>query len=164
MYIAKDNLHELELLVLGYYAALYQHNIDEQIPTIGLHFLDWLRYKKNWSTNQGWAKAIYDNPPENLSPLDMFFILIDQYRQLKLKVLAQITLISDRNSTSKLINSVLPSQIFIIQYDPEPLFFLKSVFASHFIDQSYLADRPEKVMAFAHKEFQVEFSEWIWLH
>lgn len=75
MYLKKeDNLHELELLVFGYYAALHQHNIDEQVPSLDSHFTDWLHYYKGWSTNQGWAKAIYDHlSEENSSAWDMFF-------------------------------------------------------------------------------------------
>lgn len=164
MYLKKeDNLHELELLVFGYYAALHQHNLDEQVPSLPWHFLDWLGHDKGWGTNQGWAKAIYDHLPENLSAFDMFFSLISEYRQLKPKVCAQIIIAPGRSSTIKQNNGVLPSQIFIFQYEPEPLYFLRSIFSSKFIDQNSLSNTPEKVMAFAHQEFQVEYDEWLWL-
>jgi hypothetical protein len=159
----EDNLHELELLVYGYYAALHQHNVDELVPSLGPHFLDWLQYHKGWDTNQGWAKAIYDHLPEKSSALDMFFILINEYSQLKPRVLAQITIVPGRSATSKQENGVLPSQIFIFQYEPEPLYFLRSIFSSKFIDQSFLSNTPEKVMAVAHQEFQVGSDEWVWL-
>jgi hypothetical protein len=163
MYLKKqDNLHELELLVFGYYAALHQHNINEQVPSLGPHFLDWLRYHKGWSTNQGWAKAVYDQLPEDSSAWDMFFSLVNEYRQLKPRILAQITIAPDHILTSKQVNGVLPAQLFIFQYGPEPLFFLRSIFSSKFVDQNSLSNTPEEVVAIAYQEFRVKSDEWVW--
>ena len=164
MYVhQKDNLDELELLVFGYYAALNQHNIDENAPSINLHFLDWLRHHKNWSTNQGWAKAIQSNLSENLSAFDAFFTLIDEYRQLEPKRLAQITIDPARHSVNIKMNRVLPSQIVMVQYEPEHLYFLESVFVSKSKSQSHLVDKLEEIMELAYKEFKAEANEWIWL-
>jgi hypothetical protein len=167
MYIHKDNLVELELLVSGYCAALYMHAIDEKVPSIGPHFLDWVRYHKDWSMNQGWAKAIYNNLPEGVSAFDIFFALIDEYRQLKPRHLAQITLDPARHSVNIGINikmdRTLPSQIFVVQYAPEHFYFLESVFASKPKSQGLLVDKPEKVIKLAYEEFKAEQNEWVWL-
>jgi hypothetical protein len=168
MYIHKDNLVELQLLVSGYCAALYMHTIDEKVPSIGSHFLDWIRYHKGWSMDQGWAKAIYNNLPEGVSALDTFFALIDEYRQLKPKHLAQITLDPARHSVNIGIginktNRTLPVQIFVVQYAPEHLYFLESVFAPEPKGQGLLVDKPEKVIELAYEEFNAEPNEWVWL-
>jgi hypothetical protein len=163
MYIEKDNLYELELLISGYYTALHQHHIDENVPPISSHFLDWLRHHKNWTINQGWAKAIYSNLPKNLSALDKFFTLVDEYRQLKPERLAQIILTPTHHSINKSIKETFPNQMFIVQYTPEHLFFLEAVFTLKSNTQSHLVDKPDKVMELAYKQFQTESTEWTWL-
>lgn len=165
MYVRKkDDLLELESMIHGYYNALHHYAIDQQVPALDHLFARWLYQKKKWSASQGWAKAIYHHLPENTSAFDMFFSLIDEYKKLQPKALAQATPKGLRTEGfPPCPYKELPEQIIIIQYDPDPFFFLRQVFASHFWDDSTVFSTHEWFIRHAKHEFLVEPDDWMWL-
>ena len=82
MYIVDESLHDLENLLYGYYAGLGMHGVVENVPQMTYHFLDWLYWRTSWSTSRGWANAITNNARKR-RPLDVFFELVDRYRELR---------------------------------------------------------------------------------
>ncbi len=166
MYLVRDHLYELESMIRGYDTALGLHHIDEEGPDIVSHFARWLYLRNKWGASQGWARAIYNHLPENTVPLDLFFELIDEFRTFKPIVLAHAVPKGKYIQPNGMVNKgELPKQIFMVQYTPEPIFFLKLAFASTsdiWNDQSLFASQ-HHIINFARTNFLVEPDEWVWL-
>jgi hypothetical protein len=52
------NWSDLESQIWGYLTALRNHNIVEPVPSMGRHFLYYVRQKTDWGVSRGWAGAI----------------------------------------------------------------------------------------------------------
>jgi hypothetical protein len=95
MSIRRRSLEELQTLIYGYYIGLGAHGLVEDAPAMTSHFGDWLQLTRGWGWSTGWAAAIADRAGQS-DPLDLFFELRREYRQLCPTTLASITL-TDRH-------------------------------------------------------------------
>lgn len=142
MYIR--SLQDMQSQLHGYYQALYNHRIVESVPQMNHHFLFWVHYRTEWSTSCGWADAIEARSPELDGQLDMFFKLVDEYRQLKPTVLRTVRLEKHNRPTGKRVVIGLdgkmekPKRVDILKYIPEPLHFLRFYYPDKIIDDSFL--------------------------
>jgi hypothetical protein len=72
---------ELETMLTGYGMALEVHGIDEpNVFGAHGHFTRWLEERYRWGMSCGWAYAIVRTAGEE-EPLDVFFRLVDEYRE-----------------------------------------------------------------------------------
>jgi len=141
MYIAGPTpIRELETLVWGYAACLGVHGLVESCPAMTRHFGDWLKLRHKWSLSCGWAAAIQEHTPPGEQAIELFFRLITEYRQLSLRTIATvetaIETLHERESCSPSgdLPSVRSNRIDLIQYAPEPLYFLR-LFAPTGVEQ-----------------------------
>lgn len=126
-----QSLDDLQSQIWGYVTALQIHEIDEQVPSMGRHFLYYLRDKTDWSLSRGWAYAICQHIDGLPNQLQTFFSFVDTYRTLVPKHLATAVLQDNHKPTGKrrrcgfdgLMDK--PRIVEIVQYYPEPLHFLR---------------------------------------
>lgn len=171
MWIGDGDLRVLEYQVQGYCTALSAHAVDERVPSLR-HFSDWIRLKREWSTC-GWASAIVEAAEHaGRTPLQLFFELIDEYRQLIPKQLAYVRLAPHHRPTGR--HCVIgfgqlvapPRRINVLQYAPEPLHFLRFHFDDGpedrhmLIDNGNVATSAAFARAWVEEEFQVEPTAW----
>jgi hypothetical protein len=169
------SLRDLEMLVWGYYAALAVHHVDEGVPSMSRHFSSWLMLKKRrWSLCLGWADAIEKHIRKGTDPLDVFFRLTDEYRKLRPVVRCYAVLGPAHLPTGKRCEvgdgcSVSPpNKIEVIQYQPEPLHFLRVHYTHGLKNEDVLytgVGGSATTLAFAKQcaeaEFQVRPAEWV---
>ena len=172
MYIGDESLHELQDLILGYYAALYTHGIDEGVPELSSHFDSWLRLRTGWSLSCGWARAIVDNSETRRSPLEVFFELVDVYRQLVPRTCCTVRLRPEHQPTGRRVVIGLdglmekPDVAELVQYEPEPLFFFRFRFGSKVRNQEVLLDNGTEATSidfairWANEELNIGRDEW----
>jgi hypothetical protein len=123
-------LRVIESLVQGYNAALLVHGIVEARPAMSDHFSTWLRHVKDWSLSCGWADAI-ERVAARDTWLTDFFALVDEYRSLAPTVVCSVVPRDCHKPTGKKFlvgygeKLERPDRIDILQYRPEPLYFLR---------------------------------------
>ncbi len=174
MYLDDGRLRELETLIWGYYSALGVHHLDEGVPEMSRHFSSWLRLRKRWSLSQGWARAIEEHAKEGEVPLENFFQLVGEYRKLRPMVLCQACLGPHHSPTGKRCVIDLdgrvepPLKIEVVQYDPEPLHFLRFHYPEGTENQDILittrgkvATTVEDARRWAEDELQIDSAEWV---
>ncbi len=105
--IDDQNLEPLELMIWGYQRALHTHGLDLDVPGFGQVFLCWVRLRRGWSMSRGWAHALARHARKGRTPAQLFFELVDEYRQLKPRVLEQI------------------GELQIVRYEPQPFHVLR---------------------------------------
>lgn len=172
MFVRDGSLKDLQTLLAGYNTALDTHGIDEGVPHMG-HFSEWLQHHTDWPLALGWAIAIGRNPVDGEPALDTFFRLTDEYRKLRPIVLRSATLGPQHAATGRHIvigmNSRQPTPlaIDIIQYQPEPLHYLRFHYPDRPEIRSILTDRTgshattaEFARQWAEEEFQIRPEEW----
>ncbi len=125
------SLEDLQSQVWGYRIALRHHEIDEQVPDMGRHFLYYVRDKTGWGLSRGWAHAIAEHVEGLPNQLETFFSFVDSYRQLVPKTIATAILKDKHKPTGKRVlvgfDRLMekPHKIEVVQYSPEPLHFLR---------------------------------------
>lgn len=168
------SLMELESKIGGYYGALWTHRIVEQAPNMCHHFLIWMHYRTGLSTSGGWALILTHEIVGFDKQLERFFELVDEYRQLVPVVLYRVTLEEHHNPTRKRskigIDKFIekPMVIEIVNYNPDPLHFLRFHYVEH-IKDGWLLEGPKSsscdttvddAMEWVSDEFQVCPEEW----
>ncbi len=160
MYLGSGGLDVLETLVHGYCTALDLHQIDEGVPDM-LHFGDWLRHRTDWSTSCGWARAITDNAGVR-PPLDVFFEWTREYRSLAARLVCFVVTTEANAPTGRRVvighagRMQRPDRVDILQYHPEPLFFLRFHFRNQVQTQRILFDNGTNATS---KEFAMRWVE-----
>ena len=117
-------LDQLESILFGYQSALRVHSIDERSPCIG-HFREWLEYETGWSVSCGWAFAIRDHVPAEYRTA-RFFEFIRRFEALRPVVVAGVDLADHHRSADP--NTERPDRLEVVQYQPEPLHFIRFSF------------------------------------
>jgi hypothetical protein len=170
MYIGDGSLRDLETLVHGYCAALDIHGIDERVPNM-VHFGDWLRYRTLWSLSCGWASAILTNAGSQ-PPLEVFFDWLFEFRKLTPRHLCSVATTEENEPTGRRVvigkagRIQRPERIDIVQYYPEPLFFLQFHVKARIEPQQILFDNgkhatsKEFAMRWVEEEMNVPSSAW----
>ncbi|MFP2926779.1 hypothetical protein ACLESO_16585 [Pyxidicoccus sp. 3LG] len=170
MYFA--TLRDLEMLLEGYSVATWVHSIDEGFTLDCRHFNTWLRFRRGWSTACGWADAVTRNSRSEEEAAQMFFALVEEYRQLRPTVRARVRLKKHHRATGARVvigfngRLEVPRVIEVVQYAPEPLFFLRFHYGARRVDEHVLHDngRDATSLRFAKRwvgeEFQVRLAEW----
>jgi hypothetical protein len=131
MYISGNSLAELETLICGYYIALGVHGKVEPVPSMGSHFNTWVGCRTGWSTCKGWAFAITSQHSDPDAALRQFLAFVDEYRKLRPTPLWKVELGSENEPTGRRIRFgddrriEKPDRVEIVQYAPEPYFFLR---------------------------------------
>ena len=83
MFIPDHSLDQLSMLLHGYEACLWSHDLEEDVSGRPFHtasFNRWLRDEKGWSTACGFAHAIGHEVPDPKAALELFFELLAAYR------------------------------------------------------------------------------------
>jgi hypothetical protein len=166
LYLGDRGLGELEVLLCGYYAALYTHGIVEEAPDMRWHFLGWLHRRTAWSCSQGWAQAIGSRHPARDEALAAFFRLVDEYRRLRPVRLCTVQLGPDHNPTGKRVVIGLdgrmekPCRVDVFRYLPEPLHFLRFSFADRIENDTQLMTGLDEAKRWVLDELQVDFGLW----
>lgn len=172
MFVRGGSLHELQTLLAGYDTALNIHGVDEGVPRMD-HFSAWLLHHTGWPLALGWATAIERHPVNGESAMDTFFRLASQYRQLRPTVRCRAVLGPHHAATGRHIvigmrsRQPTPLMIDIVQYWPEPLYFLRF----HYPDGPQIrgilmdgngshATTVEFARQWVEEEFQVRPDEW----
>mgnify|MGYP004001577553 CR=1 len=172
MFIRNQSLKNLEILILGYYIGLSNHKIVEDVPEITDHFQTWIYHKYGWSTSAGWAHAI-ETHAKKQKPLNLFFKIIDEYRQIKLTVLAQVELSKNHQPTGKKViigfdtKMDKPLKIEIVKYTTEKLYFLRFYYKNN-ITNGRILMKPDGsyntslnfAKNWAKEELQIKHEEW----
>ncbi len=84
MFVADHSLEQLKAMLHGYEACLWSHDLDEAVEGRPFHtsaFDDWLLEEKGWSTACGFAHAIEGEAGEPKAALELFFALVEEYRE-----------------------------------------------------------------------------------
>jgi hypothetical protein len=174
MWLRERGLRDLEDLVWGYYAALHAHHLDEGVPEMTRHFSSWLRLRTGWSLSVGWAKAIERHTSSSDSALERFFTLVDDYRKLRPTTICH-ALLTPRHSptgTRCLVGFGLlmppPQKIDVVQYQHEPLHFLRFHYPEGpengsvlITDRGNEATTADDARQWAQDEFQIQPEEWV---
>lgn len=135
-----NSIQDLAALIQGYYVALQLHGIVETVPEMGRHFNLWVCSKKGWSPVAGWTSGITNIAPSFEEHFDLFFELVDEYRQLRPVVVRRLVIDAQKYPASKGVviglgqNRESPMIVEAIQYQPEPLHFFRYHFASRIVD------------------------------
>jgi hypothetical protein len=141
-----QSLDDLESQIWGYLTALRNHNIVEPVPSMGRHFLYYVRQKTDWGVSRGWAYAITQHVDGLSKQLETFFTLADSYRQLTPKKVATAILSTNHNPTGKRRRTGFdglmekPCIVDVIQYAPDPLHFLRFHYDDRIEDDDLLFD------------------------
>lgn len=167
-------LDELESQIWGYYVALSNHGIIETVPSMQRHFLTWVAYRTRWSTSCGWATAIDTHIADPEKRFAKFFRLVDEYRQLKPKVLCTALLSKQHVPTGKRVIIGLdgrmekPKRVDIVQYAPEPLHFLRFHYTTKIVDNWILMTSVSSydttiydAKRWCRDELQIKRDEWL---
>ena len=84
MYMADNtSLHDLELQLFGYDAALKAHEIEDDLDGFNVEFGRYLFKKTLWSTSRGWAEAIMDNSESPELAVETFFRFANEFLDSK---------------------------------------------------------------------------------
>lgn len=81
MYAEDDggSLHDLEMLLYGYEAALQLHQITDDFLGFNGRFAKYVTTHCGWNTENGWAKSIDENVDGSTSRIAYFFTLYDTF-------------------------------------------------------------------------------------
>lgn len=141
----RNGLRDLEVLLYGYCSALANHRIDEGVPDMS-HFLDFMGLRTRWPLSLGWAEAINKRASGTKTPLDVFFEFVDEYRALRPIVVARVALKAHHQPTGRRVVYGMsgrlerPDIVEVVQYRPEPLFYLRMHYGRCFINRGILFD------------------------
>ncbi|MDX3326930.1 MULTISPECIES: barstar family protein [Streptomyces] len=81
MWLSGGSLHDLQTMLIGYQVALGVHSIDDPCDFWhGGAFSQWLGTRLGGSSPLGWAADIQRNTPDDSTPVEEFFRLLDAYR------------------------------------------------------------------------------------
>ena len=165
-------VRDLESLVHGYYSALHVHGLVEPVPSMDRHFSTWLRIRRKWSLSCGWGLAIEEHSKPGQALIN-FFRLTDQYRRLAPVSVASARLGARHRPTGKRCRIGVdgriarPTKIDVIQYQPEPIHFLRFHYGRRIEDQPTLFENGcdktslNDAKTWVQDEFRVNASEWI---
>ncbi|MCP3142703.1 hypothetical protein [Pyxidicoccus xibeiensis] len=170
MYFA--TLRDLQMLVDGYSTALWVHSVDEGFALDSRHFGAWLRLRRGWSLSCGWAAAVTSNSRSEADAAQTFFALLDEFRELRPTVRARVRMKKHHQATGR--HAVIgfggrlevPRVIEVVQYAPEPLYFLRFHHAKRRVDMDVLHDNGANATSlrfakqWVEEEFQVRADEW----
>jgi hypothetical protein len=148
MYLGEPRrLQDLELLMRGYAAARGNNSISEGVPSMTGPFLNWLRLKHSrWELALGWAVAITDHVRVGQEPLEYFFELTDEYRELSPRVVIDAPLQPHHRPTGKRViigygtRMDRPDVIQVERYEPAPLHILRFIYPSRIEEDVLLGD------------------------
>ena len=167
------SLEDLQSQVWGYLMALRNHEIDEHVPSMGRHFLYYVREKTAWGLSRGWAHAIGEHVDGFSQQLETFFSYVDTFRKLVPTAVARAVLTDDHKPTGKRRRCgfdglmTKPSAVDVVQYRPEPLHFLRFHFADRTEDDDLLfnhnlqhATTIDDAKLWVHDEFGVDTNCW----
>ncbi|MFC8262697.1 barstar family protein [Streptomyces sp. NPDC057291] len=80
MWLPGGSLHHLQAMLLGYQVAISVHSINE--PHDFWAFSEWLGKRLGGNNASfGWAADVERNTPDDSTPLEEFFRLLDEYRR-----------------------------------------------------------------------------------
>ncbi|MFD4539888.1 barstar family protein [Streptomyces bauhiniae] len=80
-WLSGGSLRDLQSLLIGYQVALGVHSSDELCDFWhGGPFSQWLGTRLGGASPLGWSEDIERNTPEDSTPFDEFFLLLDAYR------------------------------------------------------------------------------------
>ena len=135
MYVSPERaLEELEQIVNGYLACQGVHGINEPGPKMGSPFSAWLRIRdRSWSLSSGWALAVAMYAPAEVEPLEFFFELVSEYRQLEPTVALEVDLAERNHPTGRRYlvgfegRMERPKRVQVIRYAPAPLHVLRFI-------------------------------------
>lgn len=139
-----QSLEDLQSQIWGYLVGLRNHKIDEGVPSMGRHFLYYVREKTDWGVCRGWAHAIDENVEGLSKQLETFFSFVDSYRRLIRTTVATAVLTEEHQPTGKRVRCGLdgliqkPCSVDVVQYKPEPLHFLRFHYADRIEDHDLL--------------------------
>jgi hypothetical protein len=176
MFLGDRGLEELETLLWGYEAALGVHSIDEGVPRMGRHFLEWMGWRTHWSMACGWADAVASRFDGLDAQLRYFFERVREYRALRPTAVCSVALEARHQPTGKRLvigfgqGSQAPEAIDIVQ--DAPLHFLRFRYRERLVVEGLLqVNRPDGSLdietslddarAWVQAEFQVRPDEWI---
>lgn len=83
MFIVDHSLEQLSMMLIGYEACLWSHDLEEEVDGRPFHtesFNLWLSDEKGWATECGFAHAIDHEVPDPKAALELFFDLLAAYR------------------------------------------------------------------------------------
>ncbi len=147
MFIPYKSIMSLITYLNGYETCLDLHGIiEEKVPNFR-HFNQWLGKKfDHWiHLSYGWAEAIKFNIEDNEDPFEKFFSLVNEFRKLHPEMITNITL----NEKQK--QSI--TEIQIIKYNPEDLYFLRIYFNKKHIDDTALLRTLEEAQSWAEERY-----------
>jgi hypothetical protein len=167
MYFGRS-LRPVEIFCDGYYAALSGHHVREDAPVIGtFHFGEWLYRRHQWPHSCGWAAAIQRNCASDEEAFDRFFQLLDEYRQLRPVVCAEVWLGAAHKPTGVCTYGsgawpLPPTRLQVCRYEPEDFYFLVEYYPKCLDDRSTFVSL-EAAFADAERLWQVKPEEWCWV-
>ena len=169
-----DPLIKLESMLIGYYMAIDSYGLNEDVPALDIHFIQWLKTQHNWGFSGGFAKPLAEHTPPGKSQLDLFFDFVDKYRKLKPTELLTVNLNSSHKPTGRRIKIGeqlirRPDSISIVQYKPRRLHHLRFYYGKRIQDDSFLWKQGRTISYstsiadaknWVKDEFRVLDSEW----
>ena len=172
-----STLRELESIIFGYYVALECHGIVETVPSMGKHFRQWLHFRNDWSEASSWPAEFerrFDSVDEQFRE---FFRHVAIYSDLKPSAHCAAQLLERHSPTGngprhfnggREVFPPRPDKIIIMQYSPDPLYFLRMHYGTTITYHTILEDTQAMTYAtslqyakdrVAH-EFGVPQSDW----
>jgi hypothetical protein len=131
MYLGQRSLSALSSYLQGYRMALSVYDI--QSPTLPPDVHDWVAYRLHfYESTSGYRNLILKRVPEESAALDRFFELLDEHKNRKPRVVAQVR--GGKEYTWRTVEEGLPQEqqtgtyptLNLIAYTDDPGFFVSS--------------------------------------
>ncbi|MBD1942803.1 hypothetical protein H6F50_10610 [Coleofasciculus sp. FACHB-712] len=172
MYLGKKSITLLKAFISGYYFARQTNNVAilEEIPPFG-QFHDWIARYYNWeSSTAGWNNIILQEFGDEAKALDVFFELLELFKQ-RLPILKHRVFLSSQHTSTRVVRRYRyvngekielspPQEIRIVQYTTDSGFYLFQISQERGSSEEGYFETEELAMEQVYKEFQVTWDEW----
>lgn len=172
MYLGKKSITLLKAFISGYYFARQTNNVAilEEIPPFG-KFHDWIARYYNWeSSTAGWNNIILQELGDEAKALDVFFELLELFKQ-RLPILKHRVFLSSQHTSTRVVRRYRyvngekielspPQEIRIVQYTTDSGFYLFQISQEWGASEEGYFETEELAMEQVYKEFQVTWDEW----
>ncbi len=171
MYLGKKSITLLSAFINGYNFAIETNNIPvpEEIPPFG-QFYDWIaRYYKSKLSTAEWHNIILQEVGDEVKALDVFFELLELFKQ-RLPILKRRVFLSSQHTSSRVVHRYRyvngeeielspPQEIRIVQYTTDSGFYLFQISQERGVSEKGYFETEELAMEQVYKEFQVTWDE-----
>ncbi|MEH2350995.1 MAG: hypothetical protein V7K55_23920 [Nostoc sp.] len=172
MFLGQRSLTALRGFISGYFFAMEENGIliEEENPPFS-QFHDWVaRYYKWYESTAGWKNIILREVGDEAKACDVFFELLELFKQRFLVLKYRVFLNPNHKSTGAIYRRICidgiykdldpPKEIRIVQYTTDSGFYRFDVSQAGEITEIGYFETENLVMEEVKREFEVSLDEW----